>query len=37
MVAEPANMVFLGDPVVCFCGPVAHFDAVDVLATFAGF
>jgi hypothetical protein len=37
MVAETADMVFLGDPVVCFGGPVAHFDAVNVLASAAGF
>jgi hypothetical protein len=37
MVAEPADVVFLGDAVVCFRDPVAHFDTVDVHASLAGF
>jgi hypothetical protein len=36
MVAEPADVVFLGDAVVCFGDPVAHFGAIDVLASAAG-
>jgi hypothetical protein len=36
VVAEPANVVFLGDAVVCFGDPVAHFDAVEVCASSAG-
>jgi hypothetical protein len=37
MVTKPADVVFLGDAVVCFGDPVAHFDAVDVCASAAGF
>jgi hypothetical protein len=37
MVAEPADVVFLGDAVVCVRDVVAHFDAVDVCASPAGF
>jgi hypothetical protein len=37
VVAETADVVFLGNPVVCLRDVVAHFDAVDVLASAAGF
>jgi hypothetical protein len=37
VIAETANVVFLSDAVVCLRDVVAHFDAVNVLATFAGF
>jgi hypothetical protein len=37
VVAEPADVVFLSDPVVCFRDVVAHFDAVEVCASLAGF
>jgi len=37
VIAKPADVVFLGDAVVCFRDPVAHFDTVDVCASLAGF
>jgi hypothetical protein len=37
MIAKPADVVFLGDAVVCLRDVVAHFDAVDVCASLAGF
>jgi hypothetical protein len=37
VIAEPADVVFLGDPVVCLRDVVAHFDAVEVCASSAGF